>query len=624
LARKILLADDSVTAQNMGRRILTDAGYDVVTVNNGSAALKKISEQKPDLIVLDIYMPGYGGLEVCQRIKENEGTARIPVLLTVGKLEPFKPDEARRVRADAYVVKPFEASELLAALAKLEDKIVPQGEPRKSSRTKATAPVETESSAKGDRFGDAETGWKNRLKIPSAEQAQPEAEKSGLGGAWERQAPSTKGSKAPPVSLASAAAMLPPDITPDEIAALAAAAEAVQTQPDGGVTTKQPAARLADVPAIPEAAVIAPGVSEPSPAQQAEGKSYADLRQLAPEPPATVTPTAGAAPDSTADSEVVAALASLIPTDIGSDNGRTAVAAPAVPANAVAHSDAAALAAASGPRWTVTEIAASGIESAIDLKKEMESVYLASVADADRQVTHPAEERQESITDADAPAAQPIPESAPVVAESVSLAVAASDVEAPAPVQELAAPIESVAATAVEAPPQPAADTAGEAAVAETIQESAPVVTQGAAFAAAASASTATVETAVPVAAQTSTAVPPEAPVPAPKAPARPGVEEHRNAETAAAWEHWQKVRDSVMGSQLAVHLTESAVADLREPHTDAQDGDGIDAEPIASTQPSPANPTAIASIVDSVLAELKPKLVEEITRKLEREKRKE
>ena len=60
MARRILLADDSVTAQNMGRRILTDAGYEVVTVNNGSAALKKIAENKPDLIVLDVHA-GLGG-----------------------------------------------------------------------------------------------------------------------------------------------------------------------------------------------------------------------------------------------------------------------------------------------------------------------------------------------------------------------------------------------------------------------------------------------------------------------------------------------------------------------------------------------------------------------------------
>src|SRR5256714_7201954 len=166
LARKILLADDSVTAQNMGRRILTDAGYEVITVNNGSAALKKIAEQKPDLVVLDVYMPGYGGLEVCQRIKDTKETARIPVLLTVGKLEPFKPEEARRVHADAFIVKPFDVTELLAALTKLEDKIIPQPEAYKPGRfAKAIAAVEN--SDPGERFGNAETGWKNRIIIPS-------------------------------------------------------------------------------------------------------------------------------------------------------------------------------------------------------------------------------------------------------------------------------------------------------------------------------------------------------------------------------------------------------------------------------------------------------------------------
>jgi CheY-like chemotaxis protein len=131
LARKILLADDSVTAQNMGRKILADAGYDVLTVNNGSAALKRVAESAPDLIILDVYMPGYSGLEVCQRLKDAGETAHIPVLLSVGKLEPFKPQEARRVRADAHIVKPFEASQLLTAIARLEDQMVPQ---QKSSR----------------------------------------------------------------------------------------------------------------------------------------------------------------------------------------------------------------------------------------------------------------------------------------------------------------------------------------------------------------------------------------------------------------------------------------------------------------------------------------------------------
>src|SRR5437667_5367322 len=180
LARKILLADDSVTAQNMGRRILADAGYEVITVNNGSAALKKIAEHKPDLVVLDVYMPGYSGLEVCQRIKDTRETARVPVLLTVGKLEPFKPEEARRARADAFIVKPFEASELLTALTKLEDKIVPQPSGKSGQFAKAWSELEQGSgaSAKSEKFGDAETGWKNRLiiPVPGSKQEEPEPE----------------------------------------------------------------------------------------------------------------------------------------------------------------------------------------------------------------------------------------------------------------------------------------------------------------------------------------------------------------------------------------------------------------------------------------------------------------
>ena len=169
LARRILLADDSVTAQNMGRRILTDAGYEVLTVNNGSAALKKIAELKPDIIVLDVYMPGYGGLEVCQRVKENRRHRSHSGSADRGKTGAIQSGRsAARVGADAFIVKPFEATELLTALTKLEDKIVAQPEPQKSGRfAKALAAVEQ--SETRERFGDKETGWKNRLTIPSSQ-----------------------------------------------------------------------------------------------------------------------------------------------------------------------------------------------------------------------------------------------------------------------------------------------------------------------------------------------------------------------------------------------------------------------------------------------------------------------
>ena len=123
MSLRILFADDSMTAQNMGKKILSEAGYDVVAVSNGAAAVKKIAEQKPDIIILDVYMPGYSGLEVCEKVRGSLDTLKTPVLLTVGKMEPYKPEDANRVKADGVIIKPFEATDLLAIVKKFEERI---------------------------------------------------------------------------------------------------------------------------------------------------------------------------------------------------------------------------------------------------------------------------------------------------------------------------------------------------------------------------------------------------------------------------------------------------------------------------------------------------------------------
>lgn len=123
MSLRILFADDSMTAQNMGKKILSEAGYDVVAVSNGAAAVKKIAEQKPDIIILDVYMPGYSGLEVCEKVRGSLDTLKTPVLLTVGKMEPFKSEDGNRVKADGVIIKPFEATDLLAIVKKFEERI---------------------------------------------------------------------------------------------------------------------------------------------------------------------------------------------------------------------------------------------------------------------------------------------------------------------------------------------------------------------------------------------------------------------------------------------------------------------------------------------------------------------
>jgi CheY-like chemotaxis protein len=246
----------------MGRKILADAGYDVITVNNGSAALKRINELKPDLIVLDVYMPGYSGLEVCQRIKEQDETAHIPVLLTVGKLEPFKPEEARRVRADAHIVKPFEASELLTAITKLEDRMVPQ-QAEGSRFSSSSAGVERFDSGSGSGSGsrksesktEIDSGWKNRIRFPAKKKKEepepaPEDVAAAAGATFRdfRKGKSKAASGVFPVNGPAAEQEsqvvpdIPRDITPEELDALSAVAAKL----DAPVASSEETARLAE------------------------------------------------------------------------------------------------------------------------------------------------------------------------------------------------------------------------------------------------------------------------------------------------------------------------------------------------------------------------------------------
>ena len=312
MARKILLADDSVTAQNMGRKILTDAGYDVITVNNGSAALKRVSEQRPDLVVLDVYMPGYSGLEVCQRLKDSQETCRIPILLTVGKLEPFKAEEARRVNADAFIIKPFEASELLSALTRLEDRMVPQAEAGRFSTTVSGIERFASDGAvkKSQSEGESDSGWKSRLRFPSKkkkEEEEPEAEPEYVSPPsfrdFRRETGKPPAASAPsPIRSAPALAQepglvseIPRDITPDELDALSALAAKL----DGAIPAAENIAPLADKIGPVAAATPAQSDAEVPPAP-AEAKSEAKV----PDAPAEVKSTTEAPAAKTEASEV--------------------------------------------------------------------------------------------------------------------------------------------------------------------------------------------------------------------------------------------------------------------------------------------------------------------------------
>jgi CheY-like chemotaxis protein len=118
---RILLVDDSPHAQRMGERILSDEGYEVVTVSNTDSALIRLEDVDPDVVIADTVMPGRTGFEICQYLKMNPRHRHVRVVLTAGVTETLDEAAAKRVESDATLQKPFEASVLIAAVRPLAD-----------------------------------------------------------------------------------------------------------------------------------------------------------------------------------------------------------------------------------------------------------------------------------------------------------------------------------------------------------------------------------------------------------------------------------------------------------------------------------------------------------------------
>ena len=115
---KILVADDNSNIQKMVGLALKDQGIDVVAVGNGEAAVRKISDIIPDLVLADVFMPVRNGYEVCQYVKQDPALAHIPVILLVGAFDPLDEQEAQRVGADGVLKKPFVPPDPLIAMVK--------------------------------------------------------------------------------------------------------------------------------------------------------------------------------------------------------------------------------------------------------------------------------------------------------------------------------------------------------------------------------------------------------------------------------------------------------------------------------------------------------------------------
>jgi CheY-like chemotaxis protein len=113
---RILVADDNTNIQKMVALAFEEHGIDVVCVGNGEAAVRRLPDLAPDLVLADVFMPVRNGYEVCEYVKKDERFSHIPVILLVGAFDPLDEKEARRVGADGVLKKPFVPPDPLIAM----------------------------------------------------------------------------------------------------------------------------------------------------------------------------------------------------------------------------------------------------------------------------------------------------------------------------------------------------------------------------------------------------------------------------------------------------------------------------------------------------------------------------
>jgi DNA-binding response OmpR family regulator len=112
-ANRILVVEDDAELGGLLCDLLRTEGYDARRVEDGDEALRRIGEDQPDAIILDVMLPGLNGFEVCQRLKFRKETNLIPILMLTALSDPLARQKGLHVGADRYLTKPFEPEELL-------------------------------------------------------------------------------------------------------------------------------------------------------------------------------------------------------------------------------------------------------------------------------------------------------------------------------------------------------------------------------------------------------------------------------------------------------------------------------------------------------------------------------
>src|SRR3989442_6982377 len=131
MASKVLIVEDEQGVVHLLRARLEPEGFQVIAAYDGQAGLRAVTEARPDLLILDLTLPGLDGFEICRRIRRQPESARLPILVLSGRTEEVDKVVLLELGADDYVTKPFSPKELVARVKTLLRRVstpsLPQG-----------------------------------------------------------------------------------------------------------------------------------------------------------------------------------------------------------------------------------------------------------------------------------------------------------------------------------------------------------------------------------------------------------------------------------------------------------------------------------------------------------------
>ncbi len=117
MSKKILVIEDDPSTLRLIKYTLQQEGYQVLIAPNGLEGLRTAKREEPDLIILDVLLPGIDGFEICHRLRAEPQTTQLPILMVSGKAREIDKATGLKMGADDYIIKPWHRPELLTKIA---------------------------------------------------------------------------------------------------------------------------------------------------------------------------------------------------------------------------------------------------------------------------------------------------------------------------------------------------------------------------------------------------------------------------------------------------------------------------------------------------------------------------